>query len=355
MKINLLTKDQFGYHTDLYMYAKYLSREHDVKVFCLNQGHEKVTLGAVEVVYSFHKIKVLRLFRLLKTFAENGKGSDVALLKYFPGCSLATLFVTRSRLVLDIRTLSVSDHSLSRHLENAILRLEMLAFHRFNVVSKELAEKLKLKKYRIVGLGAEIARRANSDANFKRKTSIRMLYVGTLHNRAIETLILGLHQFTQARPANPYFLRIVGSGYRGEELKMRKLVESLNLTSKVTFGGYLRGEALEKEFREADLGIVQVPNKSYFEYQPSTKLYEYWAHGLPVLASNYPMNQSLVREGAGLIYEDTPDGFAKILFKLCDDDLNFEAMVINRLASQREWSRIVHHELMPAISPNSSA
>ena len=144
-------------------------------------------------------------------------------------------------------------------------------------------------------------------------------------------------------------MTIIGSGYRGEEEKIQSLISNLHLESRVKLLGYVSHERLGEYFEEADIGVVHVPNVNYFRAQPSTKLYEYWSHGLPVLASNYPMNELEVSEGTGSLYRDSAEGFCEALTRLVEEELYFEYTLISKKVSQNSWSNIVNSELVTIL------
>ena len=350
MRIALISVDQFGYHTDVFMYAKYLSKDNEIHVFCFDKGRDRYTLPGVEVHYSHESTRIMRWARLVQSVFASKHEIDIFFVKYFIGCSIFSLLLKRRKTIMDIRTLSVNTNPLKRKVEDAILNLEALAFGSLSVVSSQLAEVIWRRKINVINLGAEVKQRAKQDVGFYSRRSVRLLYVGTLHNRSIENLIQGMSLYEVKHKHNPFHLTVVGSGYKDEEQVLKRLVESLGLEKFVTLTGHLKGKTLESQFQRADVGVVQVPNTPYFKNQPSTKLFEYLAHGLPVLASDYPMNRLAVSAQVGIIYKDSPLGFAEGLEKLVDQATIFSAHEINFKATSSQWITIVELELLPILN-----
>ena len=350
-RLILLTKDQFGYHTDFFMYAKYLAHKFDVEVICLDKGLSQFQVDGVTVNYIKSKGRLGRWLKLLLSILDKTE-SSIVLVKYFPGCFLLRALRPKTPIILDVRTLSVDHIFLKRKIEDFILKAESIVFRYVTLVSKQLKVKMwgKLDRYFVVRLGAEPTLESSGSVSFSCMDRIELLYVGTLHNRNIDQLVIGLHQFCSINPKNPYHLTVIGSGYRGEEAQIQNLISRLHLESRVTFMGYVGREHIGQHFANADIGIVHVPNVSYFEVQPSTKLYEYWSYGLPVLASEYSMNVLEVSEGTGYLYPASAQGFCEALGRILDKDLYFDRSLIAKKSSQNSWPKIVDSELIPVLS-----
>jgi hypothetical protein len=79
-------------------------------------------------------------------------------------------------------------------------------------------------------------------------------------------------------------------------------------------------EALRARAAGAGVGLVTLlPRPNYLEALP-TKLFEYMAMGIPVLASDFPLWRRLVEEaGAGRVAEPVPAAVAAALLDLCSD------------------------------------
>jgi len=98
-----------------------------------------------------------------------------------------------------------------------------------------------------------------------------------------------------------------------------------------------------------------VPNVARYKFQPSTKLFEYWSWGLPIIGSSYFMNEKYFEEGLGILY---PDSEAGIEFAL-DQILNGlslrsrDEIVLH--SRQFSWANIVENILEPLLQKVASS
>ncbi len=347
----IVCREQFGYHTDLWQYATHLSKDMEVKVFCIDAGLEKLAVPSVNVTYVKPRKqgRLFDLFSLLMTVIRNKREIDVLFLKYFLGSSLFLFFFPRKQVIFDVRTFSVDHSAFKRAVLDLLLRLEVRLGKNITAVSSSLAKRLWNKNVTVVGLGCDYPRNNFQARKIEGKQIIQLLYVGTLHNRDIATLIHGLQKVRENLGFLPFQLKIAGSGYGTEEAELETMAIALGVSASVELLGYQRGEALVELFLSSDLGVVQVPDTPYYASQPSTKLFEYWSYGLPVVASDYPMNREFVTPGTGLLYAANSSGFANALMKIHTMGFDFDFHQISDKARLYSWNSIIRRQLLPAI------
>ncbi|MDQ0254469.1 glycosyltransferase involved in cell wall biosynthesis [Evansella vedderi] len=115
-------------------------------------------------------------------------------------------------------------------------------------------------------------------------------------------------------------LTIVGSGDELEKLK--RLAESLD-ASNIQFLGQVPSDEIPKIMTGFDIGIVSKSIKG--EGLSPIKLYEYWAAGLPVIATNLPGLDIVENIEGGLNYEmDDVDSLKSSLNTLLNDKSKWE-------------------------------
>lgn len=97
----------------------------------------------------------------------------------------------------------------------------------------------------------------------------------------------GLAQMIKAMPALNAQLRIAGEGPLLAELKI--LVQSLNLSAKVEFLGYVKPDLLPALLAEATIGLNILENRglSYY-YSLANKFFAYMHAGLPQICAPFP-------------------------------------------------------------------
>ncbi|MCA0151874.1 glycosyltransferase family protein [Winogradskyella vincentii] len=336
----IVSKRQYGYHTDSYELAKFLAREFDVHYFCFDAYQERIEGNGVNVIYVSSKghylIKALRFIRY--AIKEVKKDYSFRFMVYFSFCSLVRLF-SRKRVVLDIRTGSIQESKIQRKVDNWFRGFESIFFNRVTIISKGLREKLNIpvKKTYILPLGA------NSISKVIKKFDYpRLFYIGTFYNRNIQDTIIGLSiflkKFNHLKIDVSY--DIVGSGSGSEILELKKLVKRLNLEKNVVLHGRLNHNQARQFFDVCNVGISYVPLTTYFNHQPPTKTFEYILSGIACLATKTHENERLIGKINGILHEDSPEGFALGLEEIYSSFANYDSKVIANSLPEYNWESI---------------
>jgi colanic acid biosynthesis glycosyl transferase WcaI len=117
--------------------------------------------------------------------------------------------------------------------------------------------------------------------------------------------------------------RLVIAGHGVEAAAVRARVRS----ERVTLTGVLDAESLDRELRQAALGVVS-QRPDVVEFNLPSKLMNYMAYGLPVLASVRPDSETariVHHSGAGWVADtNDPDAFADTAARLLDDPAALE-------------------------------
>lgn len=123
-----------------------------------------------------------------------------------------------------------------------------------------------------------------------------VVYVGSI------TKIRGIVEMVEAftRPLTPSDARLVIAGSFGTygDPELEKEIRSSAGWQRVEFVGWRSHAQIHELLQNARAGLVVLhPKKSFIESHP-TKLFEYMAAGIPVIASDFPLWRDIV-EGAG--------------------------------------------------------
>lgn len=98
------------------------------------------------------------------------------------------------------------------------------------------------------------------------------------------------------------------------------LVGQLGLQDHVLFTGWLPGEEARRYLRNAEIGLSPYARTPAMEVASPTKVIEYMAWGVPVVANDLPDQAYLIGEtGGGLCVPLTPEGFAAGILQLLRD------------------------------------
>jgi len=309
-KILLVSKDQFGYLIDTYKYCEYLKDVYDISLICLDWKKPKIELEGINVKYiEMKKGKVIKFLYFAYCTIKDIllEKYDFIFCVYFRFCCFLTLFIPQSKIILDIRTGSVSKNIFKRIISNIELKINSIFFRRITIISESLANNLKIRKYEILPLGAD--RIVSTRKQFK---GLKILYIGTFDNRRLEDTIIGYKMFVD-KYGNEVESKytIIGSGTNSEEEKLKKIVKDFNLDGKIFFLGYIKNTELSEYLAEHNIGISYVPITNYYNCQPPTKTYEYLMNGLICLATKTYENKKIISDKNGILIDDNPENFFK--------------------------------------------
>ncbi len=141
-----------------------------------------------------------------------------------------------------------------------------------------------------------------SGPNFSDKT-FSTVHIGNLdENRGVREIIQAMGQ-TQ----NPTGKLILAGRFSSERFEAE--CRSLSNWSDVDFRGWLDRDQIRQALADAKIGLVTLaPIPNYIESYP-TKLFEYMAAGIPVVASDFPLWRSIVEDaGCGLLVDPQDPG-----------------------------------------------
>lgn len=342
-KLLIIDKHQFGYLTDAYKWCQYLSNDYDIEFITANVGNKIIDMPGIKVHYvSFKLPRILRAFifitrALIKVYQFNGK----IMIVYFPYCSILKRLCPWKKMIVDVRTLSVSPNVSHRTIYNTQLIRDCYYFDKISAISNDIAEQIGLNNINILPLGSDII----STCPKKYTDGIRLLYVGTLRWRNIERTIEGLKIFINKYPLINISYTIIGDGAPGDLNKLKQLAVALNVADRITFTGHIPLTDLKPYFDVSNIGISFIPITEYYNYQPPTKTYEYILSGLYCIATATVANKQLVNVDNGCIIKDTAQGFADGIEKFINCCHNINEKRLRNTLSNFIWTNIVTKQL----------
>lgn len=345
--ILIITHNQFGYQVSEYQYARILKEYYNVKYLCFDYGRHKIYESGVKVKYITKRgNRIFQLIRFIKSIKEELlKDYNVIILKYFPFCFLVNTNKD-SKIVLDIRTGSVSKYKLKNIMLNIIIKLDSLYFKNIITLSESLRRYLGLNenKTTIVPFGSNIISR--SKKTFDR---FDLIYVGTFDNRRIDKTIKGLHKLLREKNVDRDIItyNIVGTGNRKNTQYLNYLIKYLDLNDVVKLSGYVPYKNLGPYHDSSNVGISFIPITNYYHYQPPSKTYEYLLSGMPVLATDTYENRRIINETNGILINDDVDSIFKGLYKLYSNRFIYDSESIRNSMLECTWDNIINNLLLP--------
>lgn len=258
-----------------------------------------------------------------------------------PGCELLTKVFPSRNIILDVRTLSVSQNEDVRMRQNQHLTALKQQFKTCTVISEGVGETIG-KPYVLLPLGAESLSDVEKDF-----ASMKLFYIGTFNGRSLSVFIKGLARY-QKESGNHCTFDIVGGGDIEEEKAIGDTIESSDVYG-VTLHGYLNHDEAVHLFDCCNIGVCYVPVTEYYQYQPPTKLYEYLLSGMVCLATNTYSNAEVINDRNGIVIEDDEDSIVRGLFELEKRLSSFNSKDIVATSIPFKWEVIVKDYLLPLL------
>lgn len=153
-----------------------------------------------------------------------------------------------------------------------------------------------------------------------------MIYLGTMiYERRIDFLLDMLPDVIEQFPN--VLLLLVGSASDQEMDFLKNKVAELGIEDNVLFTGFIPMEKGWEYIRNSAIGLSPFRPSPILDSTSPTKLVEYMAWGIPVVANTHPDQSVVIGEsGAGYAIDYTPEAFSKACLLLLKDPLEAERM-----------------------------
>ena len=346
-KLLIIHRSQFGYSTDVYKWCQFLNDNYIIDTVCFDYGRKRFVMNNVHVHYvSRRGIKVFRGFRyLLCCVYYICRHKGVVIINCFYGSRILKKILPWRKMVLDIRTFSVTPDDNIRAKENEYILNTVRKFDYVTVISEGLRNQLPKDKSltALLPLGADII-----DTGVKEYNEINLLYVGTLENRDIDKTIRGV-AIAKEKLGEKIHYHIIGGGYNREEFMLKSLIDDLGLSDTITVHGFIPHNELYDFYRKCNVGVSFVPITPYYQYQPPTKTFEYIMAGLYTIATATNSNKDIITPDNGILILDTPDSFADAIIKIAGNNSIDSGKIRNSL-NDYQWSVIVNQRMVPTLN-----
>lgn len=163
-------------------------------------------------------------------------------------------------------------------------------------------------------------------------------YPGTLnHHQGVDVAIRAVALLRDKAPKVKFL--IIGDGPDREKLKAIVMKEQVE--DRVTFQGFVPMETVAETMGAVDLGVVPKRKESFGNEAFSTKIMEFMAMGVPVVASNTRIDRYYFKEGLVQFFEsDSADDLAAKILDLVNDPAKRSALRRNARSfiEQNNWA-----------------
>lgn len=338
---------QLGYHTDTYNYCLYLRDDFKITYISFHQGFENIIIEGIDTVYIPQRRGFWNLIKGYIQFAKllRQHKPDITFLFYARFISMVKVFGPCCPYIFDIRTGFLKNKTYARRIWNLLLWVESLFFKSITIISEGLRRQLNipLGKCNLLPLGGNVI------DEIKEFSNLNLIYIGTFDQREVHVTIEGVALFKKKHPDVPFHYDIVGYGTNIVEKQIETSISSLNLYHEITFHGRVPYDKIDIFLRNANLGIVYIPMKPYYDNQPSTKLFEFLLAGMPVIATNTSSNRSIISDLNGILIDDNAVGFSNGLEQVYKRTGIYNSKSIRNSVSEFSWEEIVKKHLKPLL------
>lgn len=156
-----------------------------------------------------------------------------------------------------------------------------------------------------------------------------VVYLGTLDRmRHPEVMVKAVAQVALSEPA--VLLVLVGDSHQpGEREWLERQIDLCGMRDHVLVTGWLPPDQAWRYLRAAQIGLSPFPRSRILELASPTKVCEYLAYGIPVVANDQPDQAALLEStGGGLSVPLTAAGFASGILALLADPARARAMAV---------------------------
>lgn len=339
-RLLIICKAQFGYHTDVYKWCEHLKDDYDITVLTFNDGREKISLDGVRNIYVPNAgTRTLRgVLFMLYSFTVLLFFKGLVIICHFNECLWLKFLLPWKRMILDIRTLDVSEDASQRKSNDSVLKKCIEKYDFITCISPGVCDRIGVPKEKsaILPLGADSV--CTTRKSFDKP---RLLYVGTFYNRNMEKTIDGFAMALERLGKDcDIEYDIIGVGLGDELDVLKERVTRYGLEDKVHLHGYVRHDRLAPFFEKCNVGVSFVPMTDYYEYQPPTKTFEYALSGMYVIATSTYSNREIVNKYNGCLIQDSPEAFCDAVVGL--SSISPDSDRIRETVSRFRWERIVN-------------
>lgn len=347
-KILFVNPGHFLSLTDIYFYYINLKNVYDITYIGLDEDVITPQYDDIKIIHL--KIKgnaLLKKAILINETYKLIKNDDYNYvhINYFLGCSFINMY-KRNYFNIDIRTGIISKNKLKNILLNKILCFEAGFFNHFSCISESLKKHLKLPKdTHILPLGAP-----HLPFVIKDFSVLKVLYVGTFHNRDIVKTIFGFSDFiTKYNNRELVKYTIIGFGSDDEIKEIKDAIIHTRMQNHIFFKGTIRYPELTTYLEESNVGLSYIPIKKCFDNQPPTKTFEYLLSGMFVIATGTKENEKVIKNQNGLLIGDSIEDISKGFLYTFENRHLFNSEKIQADSQQYSWENIVKKNLYPYI------
>jgi glycosyltransferase involved in cell wall biosynthesis len=146
---------------------------------------------------------------------------------------------------------------------------------------------------------------------------VRFIYAGTIHRvRMLERVLFAVHRILLETTE----FQVVFLGPDKAEGFYQGLLSELKVNSVVAILPPVPYQDVPAVMSEYDVALAYIPSVPQWQYQPTLKVMEYRALGMPIIATDIEPNRELVQDGVnGVLVQDSVESLAEGMLRFLED------------------------------------
>lgn len=154
-----------------------------------------------------------------------------------------------------------------------------------------------------------------------------LIYLGALERIRRPEIMVEAMQLVMREAPDALLVLVGDSQTPGERAWLEAEIQRLGLADYVIITGWLPADQAWRYLRAASIGLSPFPRTRVLEVASPTKICEYLAYGLPVIANDQPEQDYLLdATGGGLCVALSAEGFASGILELLADPMRARQM-----------------------------
>lgn len=320
---------------DIFYYAKYLSKNYDVKVIVSHieedishQHLEILPIGSHSYVWFVYKA-----YFLIKQMGLSKSSDYVYFFAQHPFSVILQLLV---KYLLQLRTVyDVVSGPIGTNLNSFIARktiqLWVYLSYKYVVLHEWLIDMLKLpenKNYIVIPMWYDkehFYEKKWANLFDKKRNELVFCYIGTLNQeRRLDVLLKAFLEISEKLPN----LKLYFIWSWSWEVLLKKIVND-SPSNNVFFLWKMKHSSIPDYINGSDVLVSYVPKVSYFEHQPPTKLLEYLACNKLVMATNTLAQEKILSWHDYMLHKDDFLSTAKKIREISSNFWLYEKRKVN--------------------------
>lgn len=175
----------------------------------------------------------------------------------------------------------------------------------------------------------------------KKENEIIFTYIWTLNkDRELLTFINVFNDLTKIDNVI-YKLFIIWRWDNEENLK------NYSKTNNIEFLWYKNHSDIFWYINDSDILISYIPQKIYFDFQPPTKLLEWFSMWKPVICTSTSVQKELLKEYKEFLFEDNYESLYNKVIEIWNDFKKYSKDDMKKIVENYTWEKLINDKLIP--------